>query len=104
MSASRSSNTRFWPASVSYLPCHAGDGYSYGGGILVTFGDRSFQVAGMDPMKGYLPADKELAHILAAAPQMLDALRLVRRIWADDDTCEEVRAIDEAIAKAEGKR
>jgi len=43
------------------------------------------------------------AVLISAAPEMYEALRLVRRIWAKDDSCEEIRAIDAAIAKAEGR-
>lgn len=28
-------------ASISYLPLHDGDGYSYGGDCILTIGDRS---------------------------------------------------------------
>lgn len=35
-------------ATVSRLPYHDGDGYSYGGDIVVTIGDRSFLLAARD--------------------------------------------------------
>lgn len=47
---------------------------------------------------------KANARLIAAAPDMLEALKFVRRIWAADDTCEEIRLIDAAIAKAEGSK
>lgn len=43
------------------------------------------------------------AVLISAAPEMYEALKLVRRLWAKDDTCDEIRAIDAAIAKAEGR-
>lgn len=43
------------------------------------------------------------ANLIAAAPDMLDALKLVRRLWAKDDDFQESRVIDAAIAKAEGR-
>lgn len=35
-------------AFVSMLPCRDGDGYSYGGEIIVTIGDRSFLLSARD--------------------------------------------------------
>lgn len=43
------------------------------------------------------------AVLISAAPDMYEALKLVRRIWAADDTCQEAKAVDAAIAKAEGR-
>lgn len=43
------------------------------------------------------------AVLISAAPDMYEALKFVRRIWAVDDTCQEARAVDAAIAKAEGR-
>ena len=40
--------------------------------------------------------------LIGAAPDMYYALKLVRRLLAKDDSCEEIRAIDAALAKAEG--
>lgn len=31
------------PASVSFLPCQTGDGYGFGGGAVLTIGDRAIQ-------------------------------------------------------------
>ncbi len=54
-------------AALSYLPMHCGDGYNYGGGIVLTIGDRSVVIAGADAMKGYRPDDMEFAARLAVA-------------------------------------
>lgn len=43
------------------------------------------------------------ARLIAAAPDMLQVLKFVRELWAQDDICAEVAAIDEAIATAEGR-
>lgn len=43
------------------------------------------------------------AQLMVAAPEMYWALKRVRSLWAKDDTCEETRAVDAAIAKAEGR-
>lgn len=52
-------------------------------------------------LTGYVrPAD---ARLMVAAPDMLNALKFVRRLWAEDDSCAEIAAIDRAIAKAEGR-
>lgn len=43
------------------------------------------------------------AKLIAAAPALLATLKLVRKLWAKDDSCIEIDAIDAAIAKAEGQ-
>ena len=43
------------------------------------------------------------ARLIAAAPDMYAALKLVRRLWAKDDDFQESHVIDAAIAKAEGR-
>src|SRR5690242_14169548 len=43
------------------------------------------------------------ARLIAAAPDMYEALKFVRRLWAKDDSCEEILAIDAALAKVEGR-
>jgi hypothetical protein len=53
---------------VSFLPCFSGDGYGYGGGIVVTFGDMSV-LLGEDSSGRRL----ELARLIAAAPELLEA-------------------------------
>ena len=40
------------------------------------------------------------ARLIAAAPEMLEALKLARQIWSASDSCAEIDAIDAAIAKA----
>jgi hypothetical protein len=57
------------PGHISYLPCFTGDGYNYGGGLIVTFGDVSINLGGVDPQRGTYPNEK-LAHLIAAAPEL----------------------------------
>lgn len=95
---------------VSFLPSHTGDGYNYGGGIVVTIGERSLLVAGIDPMKGYLEKDLKLAYQLAAAPDLLAALKrlLVTQYPGTENHHETgcrcvIHEAQVAIAKAEGR-
>jgi|ERR1700721_31351 len=69
------------PGHVSYLPSHTGDGYNYGGGLIVTWGTVSINLGGVDPMRGTYP-NESLARVLAAAPKMLEALYAI--IYASD--------------------
>jgi|SRR5580693_390101 hypothetical protein len=54
---------------VSFLPAFTGDGYNYGGGIIVTWGTVSVNLGGVDPMRGTY-ANERLAHVIAAAPDL----------------------------------
>lgn len=53
--------------AVSQMPTHSGDGWEFGGDIIVTFGDFSINL-GSRPPAGLAPQ-------IAAAPEMLEALR-----------------------------
>jgi hypothetical protein len=57
-------------ASISYLPSFSGDGYGYGGGIVLTFGEIAIQV-GEDVRGG---PRHELARRIADACNSFDAL------------------------------
>jgi hypothetical protein len=95
---------------VSFLPVHDGDGYSYGGGIIVTIGDLSINLGGFEAMRGYDKRRVALAHNLAAAPDLLEALRrlLGTSTTKLDETHEPgcrcvIHEALAAIAKAEGR-
>ena len=75
------SESKHTPGHISYLPCFTGDGYNYGGGLIVTFGDVSINLGGVDPQRGTYPNEK-LAHLIAAAPDLLSALQAL----AEDQT------------------
>lgn len=97
------------PGLVSYLPSFSGDGYNYGGGIVVSFGDVSIQLGGLSPTSGYDEKVVSLARLIAAAPELLGALRTARA-WigsaselATLDPYLIYAEIDAAIAKAEGR-
>ena len=47
-------------AHVSFLPCHDGDGYSFGGGVILTIGDRSLYIG-----SGRTKDDENLAKEIA---------------------------------------
>lgn len=54
---------------VSQMPYHDGDGYSWGGGWVVTIGSTSLCL-------GCGSGAAKLARLIAAAPELLAALRL----------------------------
>lgn len=100
--------------TVTILPGYAGDGSGYGGGIVVTFGERAIYVTAIDHVRGYSQEDVKFAHLIAAAPEMLEALKAVmdnESDWKtaqefggyvlDDDVREQVHA---AIKKATGAK
>ena len=60
-------------------------------------------LAGIDD-EGRVPSDaqqKANGRLLAAAPQLLAAARLVVERWCEGDLADAVRALDSAIAEAE---
>lgn len=87
---------------VSQLPYHHGDGYGWGGDIIVTFGSQSINLGAGN----VLP----LARMLAAAPDMLTALHIILPLakgYADAHNVgsnqKYITLAEEAIAKAEGQ-
>lgn len=48
-------------AKLVRLPPRVGDGFNWGGGLLVTVGDRAIHIADIDPTKGYLADDLQFA-------------------------------------------
>jgi hypothetical protein len=59
------------PGQVSCLPTFNGDGYGYGGGIVVTFGDIAIQLGETSPND---QSRLELARLITAAPALVEAL------------------------------
>lgn len=47
-------------AHVSFLPSEDGDGYSFGGGVILTIGDRSFYIG-----SGKIKDDEDFAKEIA---------------------------------------
>lgn len=64
----------YTPGIVSTLPVHDGDGYSWGGDTIVTFGDRSINL-GTSQNYSACQAIRALAHLIAAAPELVGALQ-----------------------------
>lgn len=104
--------------AVSKLPVHSGDGYNYGGGLLVNFGERSFFLGDTQPRCKDDDELESLARVMAAAPDLLDALKNLGDWLAygmaktdgaeptaeDLRTCEQLAAAARAaVDKAEGK-
>jgi hypothetical protein len=84
---------------VSWLPSFSGDGYSYGGGIVVTFGDIAIQVG--EDTTGKRQA---LAVKIAAVNELYEALsefeqEISGRFGADADMTDGLRAV---VLKARG--
>lgn len=80
------------------MPYHDGDGYSWGGDIIVSFGFRSINL-GNSTHSG---ETMKLAHLIAAAPDLLEALKIAQ-LWLDVDGRYDMQGINAAIAKAEGR-
>ena len=99
--------------SVSQMPWHDGDGYSWGGDVIVSFGCRAINLGS----SGHSGDALKLAHLIAAAPELLEALKaLASEEWShmdDDDLAYEASKGNKmvipyisaraAIAKAEGR-
>jgi len=92
-------NSTHTPAVVSSLPSFSGDGYSYGGGALVTFGDVTVQFgAGRQA----LALATEVAKRWDCHSLIVSALKEARRSMFDWDDHAFVAHVDKLIACAEG--
>jgi hypothetical protein len=97
----------FAPGIVSSLPEHIGDGFTWGGDLIVTFGDLSICLGGQTATRGVDPKVAALASLLAQAPALLEACRGARKAlaWAAEKhpgLVLECEILDAAIAKAIG--
>lgn len=66
-----SDTAKHTPGVVSQLPWHDGDGYSWGGDIIVSFGDRAINLGNSTHSGETL----HLARLIAAAPDLLVAVQ-----------------------------
>ena len=86
------------PGKISRLPVHNGDGYSWGGDLLVTFVDQSVNL-------GCGRGAEKLATLIASAPEMLDALHAVDLALTQQGKEGTIllMGVRAAISKAEGR-
>lgn len=84
---------------VSKLPAHSGDGYSWGGDVIVTFGKRSINL-GTSHKHHEMKQIEALAHQIAAAGEMLALLERLANDYPPSSVGREW--IDAAISKATG--
>ncbi|MGX1096543.1 hypothetical protein [Amorphus sp. MBR-141] len=86
-------------SKVYQTPVHRGDGYDWGGDWMVTIGGLAINLGGGDEAK-------EIAHLIAAAPDMQDALETARPYVASAEegrfAKEDSAEIDAALAKSRG--
>lgn len=85
------------PGRVSELPTHHGDGCHYGGDVLVTFGGTTINLG---------PDERKLAHLIASAPELYEALQEAC-IWDSHDEESDpsvwLKQAQAALDKARGK-
>lgn len=62
------SGEKWTPGLVSRLPRHNGDGYYWGGDVIVTFEGSSINL-------GPAPEAESLGHLIAASPALYKALK-----------------------------
>lgn len=59
------------PGQVSVMPRHNGDGYSWGGDVVVSFGEQAINLGASRHSNC---ETVKLARLIAAAPELLEAL------------------------------
>lgn len=79
---------------ISRQPIHRGDGYDWGGDLIVTLGATSINLGYPDQ------TTIELAHKIAAAEQMYEALKEVAH--HADDECGFMMDVEAALTAARG--
>lgn len=72
-------NVKHTPGAVSQLPWHDGDGYSWGGDVIVSFGERAINLGNSTHSGETL----SLARLIAAAPDLLEAAKATRSLVAE---------------------
>ena len=96
----------FGDGGVHFLPMYSGDGYGYGGGVIVTIGSLAIHM-------GEGSNAERVGHLLAAAPVLLEAcqrtLEMLESIEAktlvgDEGCLWGVEIVRHAIAKARGEQ
>lgn len=91
---------------VSQMPWHNGDGYCWGGDIVVSFGDRAINL-GSATLSVQHEEILKLARLIAAAPELLAAAAYLAswdHCWPGNINLETAASMARAaIAKAEGR-
>jgi hypothetical protein len=90
---------------VAEMPWHNGNGYAWGGDVIVSFGKKAINL-GSSTLYNQHQEIRELANLIAAAPEMRDMLRKLLD-EANVDCVSSARfprtEIVDLIAKSEGR-
>ncbi len=87
-------------ATVSFLPSHSGDGYGWGGDMILTIGDQSVNLGHSERLGRQIEAAfRSRAELLASLGEIIDYSGGADTALSDQYVVERARA---AVAKARG--